>query len=186
MPVITMTEKSLDNLQALAISLIPKKPESVEAPTVELTDLQKRAARVKEMIKAHFGESGHRKAISHISAAILGVDVKEIFDEVRDGNLVSVKKGAAIFVIDNPNSHNYELGSVVFVYYDRERSLDCECVGLLKRGDEEALSLTVGNNLYIPGCRHNANSTRWATEAEIIAEIAKMKAFLTTPDGIGF
>ncbi len=186
---INMTDKTLDALQALAISLIPKKeePVSVSGESAVLTEEQKRAARVKALIKAHYppNQSSHSKAISHIAAAIMGVDVKEtlVEDTSNNGNVI-VKKGTALMVTENNMGHSYPIGIVIFVYEDDEGDYT-SCIGRhLYRNIE---TFETGDSIGLPGARGDYNkNSRYATEAEIIEEIAKIRALTNKPAGIGF
>lgn len=184
---LNLNEKSLIALQALAISLIPKKEVTEEsaAEVPVLSEDQKRAVRVRGLIKAHYPpeQSGHSKAISHICAALLGVDVKETLVEFRTGEKVNIKKGTALMVIGNCTRHCYQKGRVVFAFTDRNNRSDTECVAVIH--DDAAEEIGTGNTLGLPGGEYGEDS-RYATEAEIIEEIGKMSAILMADTGIGF
>jgi len=188
------TLKTLDNLQKLAISLIPEEVKNAPVPPPEeapIAEELKRAARVRALIKAHYPpeQSGHSKAISHIAAAILGVDPAEtlVTERVSSNKKIPIKKGTALMVIGNTMGHSYQIGRVVFAYENHEAVNNCVCLARFVRssGETKEEFFETGNSLGLQGTTHDGNS-RYATEAEIVAEIEAIKKITNDEATIGF
>lgn len=158
----------IDAIEKTALSLIPKP----EKPSSKASDKTlKNAQNAMKVAREHFAD-GHMKGISHLVAALTGVDQKVLLTVADNRHKdTPALKGQAVVIVKRGVGHDFKLERPVFLKGDGNYH------GVQFKGDnlegEEGVTACAGST---PDQRTH---WRFATADEIKAEAARLRKVFT-------